>query len=169
MLKRNIGVVTNPASNLKLASGIAPIDKYLKKGITVGIGTDGPSSNNALDMFREMYLVTALAKVREMNPLAVPAPEVLKMATVNGAILQEHTDTDILAKGKLADIIMLDMNMPNMQPILNIPNNIVYSGCKSNVKMTMIDGVILYEDGRFAGVDVEEIYSEASAVMEKLK
>ena len=64
---------------------------------------------------------------------------------------------------------MLDMNMPNMQPILNIPNNIVYSGCKSNVKMTMIDGVILYEDGRFAGVDVEEIYSEASAVMEKLK
>ena len=90
MLKRNIGVVTNPASNLKLASGIAPIDKYLKKGITVGIGTDGPSSNNALDMFREMYLVTALAKVREMNPLAVPAPEVLKMATVNGAILPEQ-------------------------------------------------------------------------------
>ena len=169
MLKRNIGVVTNPASNLKLASGIAPIDKYLKKGITVGIGTDGPSSNNALDMFREMYLVTALAKVREMNPLAVPATEVLKMATVNGAILQQHTLTDILAKGKLADIIMLDMNMPNMQPILNIPNNIVYSGCKSNVKMTMIDGVILYEDGRFVGVDVEEIYSEASAVMEKLK
>ncbi len=167
--KRGVMVVTNPASNVKLASGIAPISAYLKDGITVAIGTDGPSSNNCLDMFREMFLVTGLAKIREMDPLAVPATEVLKMATVNGSKTLEHKDTDVLDKGKLADIIMIDLKQPNMQPILNIPNNIVYSGCKSNIKMTMIDGKILYHNGEFVGVDVEEIYSKTEEIMNRLR
>lgn len=169
MKKRNIMVVSNPASNCKLASGIAPLNDYIKEGIVVGLGTDGPSSNNALDMFREMYLASVLGKVRENDPLAVPALEVLKMATVNGSKTLEHPDTDVLADGKLADLIMIDLNQPNMQPILNIPKNIVYSGCKSNVKLTMIDGKILYENGEFIGVDVNEIYTKASEIMEKLR
>ncbi len=167
--KRGVMVVTNPASNAKLASGIAPISAYLKDGITVAIGTDGPSSNNCLDMFREMFLVTGLAKIKEMDPLAVPATEVLKMATVNGSKTLEHKDTDVLDKGKLADIIMIDLKQPNMQPILNIPNNIVYSGCKSNIKMTMIDGKILYHNGEFIDVDVEEIYSKTEEIMNRLR
>lgn len=169
MKKRGIMVVSNPGSNGKLASGIAPITDYMNMGITVALGTDGASSNNALDMFREMYLVTVFGKIREHDPLAVPATEVLKMATVNGSKTMEHTDTDILAPGKLADIIMVDLNQPNMQPILNIPNNIVYSGSKSNIKMTMIDGKILYENGEFIGVNVQEIYDKTAAIMEKLR
>ena len=169
MKKRGIMVVSNPGSNAKLASGIAPISDYLREGIPVALGTDGPSSNNALDMFREMYLVTVLGKIREMSAEAVPAMEVLKMATVNGSKTLEHADNDVLAIGKLADIIMIDMSQPNMQPILNIPKNIVYSGSKSNVKLTMIDGKILYEDGRFIDVDVDEIYEKAEKIMEKLR
>ena len=168
--KRNIYVVTNPASNAKLASGIAPIQKYLEKEIPVSIGTDGPSSNNCLDMFREMFLVTALAKLKENDPKAVDAMEVLKMATVNGAKSMELFDADTLSKGKLADIIMIDLHQPNMQPLHNIPKNIVYSGSKMNVKMTMINGKILYENGKFVYNDkVDKIYQESNKIKERLK
>lgn len=168
LYRRNVMVVSNPASNAKLASGIAPLTAYLNKGIVVALGTDGPSSNNALDMFREMYLACVLGKIREMDPVAVPATEVLKMATVNGSMTLEH-NSDILGEGKLADIIMIDLHKPNMQPVLDIPNNIVYSGDKTNIKMTMIDGKILYMDGEFIGVDVDEIYAKSAEIMDRLR
>ena len=168
--KHDLTVVTNPGSNTKLASGIAPISKYLKEGIRVAIGTDGPSSNNCLDMFREMFLTTGLAKLREMDAAAVVPTEVLKMATVNGSICMGLSDCDVLAKGKKADIIMIDMHQPNMQPINNIADNIVYSGSKTNIKMTMCNGRILFEDGKFnAGVDPEKIYEKANELMAKYK
>lgn len=168
--RRNIHVVSNPASNAKLASGIAPISMYLDKEIPVSLGTDGPSSNNCLDMFREMFLVTALAKLRENDPKAVDAMEVLKMATVNGAYALDMADADILAEGKLADMIMIDLNQPNMQPLHNICKNIVYSGSKMNVKMTMINGKILYEDGKFVAYsDVDAIYKKANEIKDRLK
>lgn len=168
--RRNLSVVTNPGSNTKLASGIAPISDYLAKGINVAIGTDGPASNNCLDMFREMFLVTGLAKLREQDAAAVDAWEVLKMATVNGSIAMNLPDTDVLAEGKLADIIMIDLHQPNMQPINNIPKNLVYSGSKQNVKMTMIQGKILYENGRFADTyDVETIYRRANEIIDSLR
>ena len=167
--KRNLSVVTNPGSNTKLASGIAPISEYLKRGINVAIGTDGPASNNCLDMFREMFLVTGLAKLREKDASAVDAYEVLKMATVNGAKAMNLKDADVLAEGKLADIIMIDLHQPNMQPIHNIPKNIVYSGSKQNIKMTMIHGQILYENGRFADfIDADAIYTKANEIKEKI-
>lgn len=170
MKKHDIAVVTNPASNVKLASGIAPIEKYLKEGITLGIGTDGPASNNCLDMFREMFLVTGLAKLRENDASAVDAAEVLKMASVGGAHAIGLTDCDALAAGKKADIIMLDMHAPNMQPVNNVVKNVVYSGSKSNVLMTMIDGKILYEKGEFnIGEDPEKIYSEVQAVIDRMR
>ena len=169
LVKRGISVISNPGSNTKLASGIAPISKYLERGILVGLGTDGPSSNNCLDMFREMFLVTGLAKLKEMDPKAVSADHVLKMACVNGAVSLGHDDCSDLSEGKLADIIMIDLKQPNMQPILNIAKNIVYSGSKSNVKMTMIDGKILYMDGKFIDTDIEEIYEKCDKITARLK
>ena len=167
--KHNLSVVTNPGSNTKLASGIAPISEYLKKGINVAIGTDGPASNNCLDMFREMFLVTGLAKLKEKDAAAVDAWEVLKMATVNGSKAMYLPDTDVLAEGKLADIIMIDLHQPNMQPINNIPKNIVYSGSKQNIKMTMINGQILYMNGKFADfIDEDAIYGKASEIKEQI-
>lgn len=168
--KRNLTVVTNPGSNTKLASGIAPISKYLENGINIAIGTDGPSSNNCLDMFREMFLVTGLAKLHDMDAAAVVPREVLKMATVNGAKCMGLNECDVLAEGKKADIIMIDIHQPNMQPLNNMVDNIVYSGSRANIKMTMIDGKVLYEDGKFSvGEDPEKIYDTANAVMAKYK
>ena len=168
--KRGLSVVTNPASNAKLASGIAPISEYLKRGINVAIGTDGPASNNCLDMFREMFLVTGLAKLKEQDAAAVDALEVLKMATVNGSLAMNLPDTDVLAAGKQADLIMIDLHQPNMQPLNNIPKNLVYSGSKQNVKMTMIQGKILYENGIFTkAYDVEEIYRKANEIIDSLR
>ena len=136
--KKGLYIVTNPASNLKLASGIAPVKKYLDMGIPIAIGTDGPASNNCLDMFREMFLVTGLQKVLYDDPEAVPAMEVLKMATVNGAHAMGLAECDTLRVGKKADLILIDLEQPNMQPLHHIEKNLVYSGSKQNVKMTMI-------------------------------
>lgn len=163
--KRNVYVVTNPASNLKLASGIARIDDMLKTGIHVAIGTDGPASNNCLDMFREMFLVTGLAKVKSFDASAADAMDVLRMATVEGSHAMGLDNADVLAEGKFADLIMIDLNQPNMQPLHNIAKNIVYSGSKQNVKMTIVNGKILYEDGKFyVGTPVEEIYAKANEI-----
>ncbi len=167
--KHDMSVVTNPGSNTKLASGIAPIKTFLDNGINVAIGTDGPSSNNCLDMFKEMCLVFSLANIREKNALAVDGCDILKMATVGGAKAMGLKDCDVLAVGKCADLIMIDMHQPNMQPENDIVRNLVYSGSKQNVKMTMIAGKILYEDGRFdIGTDAETIYQEANAILKRL-
>ncbi len=167
--KRGIYVVTNPASNLKLASGIAPIKRYLEMGIPVAIGTDGAASNNCLDMFREMFLVTGLQKAVCDDPEAVPAREVLKMATVNGAHACGLPECDSIAPGKKADLILIDLNQPNMQPIRNLDKNLVYSGSKSNVKMTMIGGKVLYQDGEFyLDSSKEEIFAKANEYAEKI-
>ena len=167
--KNHMFVITNPGSNTKLASGIAPISTYLEKGIPIAIGTDGPASNNCLDMFREMFLVTGLSKLRNNDASSVNAMEVLKMATVNGAHALGIHDADTLAQGKLADIIMLDMNQPNMQPIHNIPKNIVYSGSKLNVCMTMIQGNILYQNGKFhVGESKESIYEKCDNIVKRI-
>ncbi|CUX42124.1 amidohydrolase [Clostridium sp. C105KSO13] len=160
---RGLYIVTNPASNLKLASGIAPIKRYLDMGIPVAIGTDGPASNNCLDMFREMFLTTGLQKAVCDDPEAVPAMEVLKMATVNGAHAMGLPECDIIAVGKKADVILIDLQQPNMQPIQNIEKNLVYSGSKQNIKMTMVGGKILYQDGDYyLDSSKEEIFAKAN-------
>ena len=167
--RRGLSVITNPASNAKLASGMAPVAEYVKRKIPVAIGTDGPASNNCLDMFREMFLVAGLSNLREMDATSVDAKEILRMATVNGSKVMNLPDTDILAKGKKADIIMIDLHQPNMQPIHNIAKNIVYSGSKSNIKMTMINGKILYKDGQFnIGEKPEDIYKACEETLKKL-
>lgn len=167
--KRRVRVITNPASNLKLASGIAPIAELRRKKIPIGIGTDGPASNNCLDMFREMFLVSGLSKLRENDAASLDAMSVLRMATSHGAKALQLHKTDILAKGKYADIIMVDLHQPNMQPIHNIPKNLVYSGSKSNILMTMVGGKILYRNGEFnIGEDPEEIYRKCNAIVKRM-
>ncbi len=168
--KRGLWAVTNPASNLKLASGIAPISKMQKMGINLAIGTDGPASNNALDMFREMYLVTALQKIKESDAAACPANSVLSMAASGGAYAMGLLDCDCLSVGKQADIIAIDLNKPNMQPLNNITKNIVLSGSKQNVKLTMVAGKILYENGEFfVGEEPEKIYEKANKIINSMK
>ena len=168
--RRGISVITNPASNLKLASGIAPVQGLLDAGVNLAIGTDGPASNNSLDMFREMFLTTALAKVREQDASAVDANAVLHMATVGGAKAMRLFDCQTLTPGSQADLIVIDLNQPNMQPINNISKNLVYSGSKQNVILTMVAGNILYENGQFnIGEEPEAIYAKANEITRELK
>lgn len=170
MQEKKLTVVTNPSSNLKLASGIAPISKYLSRKIPVAIGTDGAGSNNCLDLFREMFLVSGLAKYYDQDATSVDAIEVLKMATVNGAKAMGLDDCDTIDIGKKADLILLDLNQPNMQPMNHIVKNIVYSGSKQNVKLTMINGQILYENGSFyLPFEPEEIYAKANEICNRVR
>ena len=171
IFKRNhMSVITNPGSNAKLASGIAPIKKMMDLGINIAIGTDGPASNNCLDMFREMFLTTALQKLQEKDASAINANDVLYMATVGGAKAMGLSDSDTLSVGKLADLILIDLHQPNMQPINNLTKNIVYSGSKQNVKLTMVNGRILYEDNNFyVGEDVETIYAKANEIINAIR
>jgi len=167
--KHGLYVVTNPGSNTKLASGIAPVSDFLREKIPVAIGTDGASSNNCLDMFREMFLVTGLAKLKEHDAAAVDAMEVLRMATVNGARAMGLDNCDVLAAGKYADVIRIDLKQPNMRPFHNIAKNLVYSGSKQNVTMTMVHGKVLYENGVFyTGTSPEDIYRDVERTLERI-
>ena len=166
---RGLYVVTNPSSNLKLASGIAPIEEMRRRGITrFAIGTDGAASNNCLDMFREMFLVTGLQKYREKDAAACSAFDVLEMATRGGALAMGLSDCDVLSDGKLADLAVIDLMQPNMQPVHNIAKNLVYAGSKQNVYMTVVNGKVLYENGKFTTVDAQEIYSRAEKLAKEI-
>lgn len=167
--KRGVWAVINAGSNCKLASGIAPVSKMMDIGINLAIGTDGPASNNALDMFREMYLIAATQKINDCDAASTDANAILKAATIGSAHCMGLDECDVIDEGKTADLIVIDMHRPNMQPINNITKNIVYSGSKENVKMTMINGKILYENGEFINTDIERIYSEAQAVIDRIK
>ena len=161
--RRGIYAVTNPASNVKLASGVAPVDKMLSAGVPMAIGTDGAASNNALDMFREMYLASCMQKLSLMDASAGKAEEILTMACVGGARAMGLDDCDDIAPGKKADLCVIDLHRPNMQPELNTPKNLVYSGSKENVRLTMVNGRILYENGEFfVGEEPEEIYRQVN-------
>lgn len=163
--RKGIYAVTNPASNVKLASGIAPVDKLLAAGVPMAIGTDGAASNNALDMFREMYLASCMQKLSLMDAAAGKAEDMLTMACVSGAHAMGLADCDDIAPGKKADLCVIDLHRPNMQPLLNIPKNLVYSGSKENVRLTMVNGRVLYENGQFfIGEEPEEIYRQVNSL-----
>ncbi len=167
--EKDITAVTNPASNCKLASGIAPLSVLDERGVRLAIGTDGPASNNALSMFREMYLATALQKIRQNDASALVPERVIEMACKNGAYAM-GTDNDCLKEGRLADITVIDMHRPNMQPENNILKNIVYSGGNENIALTMVNGSILYEKGEFyIGEDIERLYEKCRSITERIK
>ena len=166
---KGLYLVSNACSNLKLASGIAPISRYINEGQKIAVGTDGAGSNNALNMFREMYLTTVLSNIREEDAASIEPFKILKAATSIGAEAMGLTDCDVLERGKQADIVRLDMSAPNLQPVNNIVNNIIYSGDTSNVKMTMVAGRILYEDGKYMTIDTGEVYERCNRYIKELK
>ncbi|MBQ9980689.1 MAG: amidohydrolase [Oscillospiraceae bacterium] len=167
--RHGLWAVTNPASNAKLASGIAPLQRMIDADVNMAIGTDGPASNNALDMFREMYMATALQKLRESDPAVLPAEKVLEMACVGSARAMGLDNCDGIAPQKQADLIVINLRRPNMQPPHNIVKNIVYAGSKENVRLTMVAGKILYENGEFfIGEKAEDIYASAAKAAKRL-
>lgn len=170
MKKHNISVTTNPCCNAKIASGVAPITKYLQNGITVGVGTDGPASNNSLSMFKEMYMLVCTARLKEGKPDSMNAFKVLQMATVSSAKIMGLNNAVALKEGMDADLVMIDMSSPNMQPESDIANNLVYAGGNELVLLTMVDGKILYENGEFnIGIDPHDIYKKVNSIKERIK
>lgn len=158
-----------PASNLKLGSGVCNTYKMLEKGVNIGIGTDSAASNNGLDIMREMYLAAILPKgIYNRADIVTPA-EVFKMATVNGYAAQGRFDCGVIKEGNKADLIVIDLDKPNMYPDFDVLNNIVYSAEKSDVVLTMVDGKILYKNGEFTTIDVEKIGSEVSRLVREVE
>ncbi|MGN0772028.1 MAG: amidohydrolase [Christensenellales bacterium] len=163
-------VVSCPASNLKLASGIAPLEKLRAKGVNIGLGTDGAASNNSLDMLRETYLATTLQKYICNDASALPADVVLEMATKGSAKAMGLKELDGLYVGAQADLCVINLNKPNMRPYNNVIKNVVYAANKSDVLMTMVAGVIRYENGEFfVGESVDKIYAMAEKITNRIK
>lgn len=167
--RRGLYAVTCPGSNAKLASGIAPLGEFARRGVRLAIGTDGPASNNALDMLREMYLACVLQKLQSGDAAAGSAGDVLKAACSGGAIAMGLDDCDSIQTGKRADITVIDLDKPGMRPIHDPVRNLVYSGTRDCVRLTMIAGRILYEDGNYyTGDSPERIYAEAERCAKEL-
>lgn len=144
-----VTVATNPSSNLILGSGIAPLYSYIKNNINISIGTDGAASNNNLNMFKEMYLADNLQAGVLNQARAITTIDALKMATVRGALALGYDNLGRLEMGYLADIIMIDIGKPNMQPLNDVCNNLVNACESNNVIMTMVNGKIVYKDDEF--------------------
>ena len=149
-----------PASNMKLASGVAPIGRMLHAGVALGLGTDGPASNNAQNMLREVYMASLLQKVHELSPTACPAQRALDMATRGGAAALHEPLIGSLEPGMKADFIALDLTAPNMQPVHNITSQVVYAATGAENRLTVVDGRVLYRDGQFTTCDYPALLSE---------
>ncbi len=160
LAKSGASVVYNPISNMKLASGICPVHVLLKNNVNVTIGTDGCASNNNLDMFEEMKVASLLPKINTYKPDVVNAYQILEMATVNAAKFLEINSGSIEV-GKAADIILLDLNKPFMNPIHNIVSNIVYAANGSCVDTVIIDGKIVVQNKKVLTLDEEEVIRKA--------
>ena len=168
MKARNVAVIHNPTSNMKLASGFAPIPRMLEKGLLVTLGTDGCASNNNLNMLEELHLLSVIHKGYARDPRLIPATQALNIATRNGAALQGRDDTGSLSVGKKADLIAVDLNRPHLIPNLDAVALMCYSAQGSDVAMTMVNGKILYENGEFLTLDAEKICHDAAEVVKKL-
>ena len=167
--KHGVSAVHNPTSNMKLGSGFAPIPKLMERGINVALGTDGAASNNNLNMFEEMHLASILHNGYHQNPLLMQPEEVLKMATVNGARLQGRNDTGALEVGQKADVVALDFRgKAHLYPAFEPMTTLVYAAQGSDVSMTMVDGKILYEDGKFTTLNPEKVIQNARAAIRRL-
>lgn len=154
--KYGVTVVCNPVSNMKLASGFAPIPKMLEKGINIALGTDGCASNNNLNIMQDLYLFALLYKGVTGDPTIVTPKQALSAATLNGFKSQGRMDSGKIAVGQKADIIVINTDVPNMYPATDIACNLVYAAQGSDIKLTMVDGKVLYKDGEYLTIDIEK-------------
>ncbi len=162
MAANGVNVVHNPESNMKLASGIAPVPQMLSQGLTVGLGTDGCASNNNLDLFSEMDTAAKLHKVNTFDPTVMDALSVLKMATVHGArVLGLQDVTGSLEVGKKADVIVIDTHKPHLTPMYNATSHLVYAARGSDVSHSIINGQPVMEDRKLLTLDITEIMARA--------
>ena len=159
MVRRGVTAVHNPVSNLKLASGVAPVPRLLQAGVNVALGTDGVASNNSHDMFEEIKLAALLHKGVSRDPTAVSARQALEMATINGARALGR-NTGCIAPGRDADLILLDFTHPGLTPCHDPEENLVYSAHGSDVVMNMARGKVIYENGSFLTLDLERIRAQ---------
>ena len=159
MARKHVTAVHNPVSNLKLGSGVARVPKMLEVGVNVALGTDGMSSNNNADLFEEIKLAAMLHKGISRDPMVVTAHQALEMATVNAARALGR-NTGVVAPGKVADLILVDFNRPNLVPCHDVEENLVFAARGSDVSMNMARGKIIYEKGEFLTLDLEKIRSE---------
>ena len=167
--ERGVYVSHNPQSNMKIASGVAPVAKLLGCGVPVTVATDGPCSNNDLDMWDEMRTAAFLQKSATGDPCMLPAYEVLEMATVNGAAALGHAgELGVIAEGVLADVIVVDLQKPHLQPVHDVVSNLVYCGKASDVETVVVDGRVVVEERRIAGVDLPQLYADAAAAVKRI-
>lgn len=166
--EKGASVAHCPASNLKLGSGVCDTYKLMQSGVNVAIGTDSASSNNSLDIIKEMYLAALLPKGMQSRAEIVSPAEVLKMATRNGALAQGREDCGLIKEGFKADLCVIDLNRANMYPDYDVMNNIVYSSSKSDVVLTMVDGEVLYRNGEFKYIDVEKAGFECNRIVKEV-
>jgi 5-methylthioadenosine/S-adenosylhomocysteine deaminase len=170
VLKRlGVGVVHNPQSNMKLASGVAPVPQFLKVDMALGLGTDGAASNNDLSMWEEMDTAAKLHKLTSGDPKVVTAIEALEMATIRGArALHMERETGSLEEGKRADLIVVDMDDLNQVPLYNVYSQLVYATKASDVRTVVVEGRILMRDRKLLTLDEETIKREARVWRERV-
>jgi 5-methylthioadenosine/S-adenosylhomocysteine deaminase len=166
--EHGVTVAANPASNLKLASGFAPLPQMLAAGVRVGLGTDGAASNNSHNMMRDLYLMATVYKAAGSDPTLITPAEAMRAATVNGALAQGRPDCGSIALGKRADLAVLDVDVPWMKPVSSQLSNLVYAAQGSDVVLTMVDGQVLYRDGQWTTIDVEKACFEAQAATDRI-
>lgn len=154
--KYGVTVACNPVSNMKLASGFAPIPKMLEKGVNIALGTDGCASNNNLNIMQDLYLFALLYKGVTGDPTVVTPKQALMAATLNGFKSQGRMDSGKIAVGQKADIIVINTDVPNMYPATDIACNLVYAAQGNDIKLTMVDGKVLYKDGEYLTIDIEK-------------
>ncbi|MGX9728292.1 MAG: amidohydrolase [Candidatus Electronema sp. VV] len=170
LARRGVKIAHCPESNMKLASGIAPVQKMLNSGVTVGIGTDGSASNNDVDMFGEMSTAAKLHKMRDLDPTAMSAETVLRAATLGGAAVLGAADKiGSIEVGKKADIIMLDMRQPHLCPLHNPVSQLVYAAKGSDVLHSVINGCVVMCDRRLTTLDEAAILAEMENIGEAVR
>lgn len=167
---KNVSVVTNPASNMKLGNGFAPVPAMLEKGINVCLGTDGAASNNSLNLFHELSLLTLIHKGVKKTPQCISAKEGFRIATINGAkALGLENETGSLEVGKKADIAILNLNTPSLTPRNNLIAGLSYSANGSEVETVIIDGKITMENRKVLSMDEELIYSKINEIIVRME
>ncbi|NLJ83516.1 MAG: amidohydrolase [Halanaerobiaceae bacterium] len=167
--ENDVNVAYNPGSNMKLGSGIAPVNEMLKRGINVGFGTDGTASNNNLDLIEEARMGSYLQKVNNCLPTALGLDDILKMLTINGAKALGLEDAGRIKEGYLADLVLVNIKESSYYyPHHNNLSNLFYAGNGRDVDTVIIDGSLVYKNKEFLTMDVEEIYYQVEKLRNKL-